>query len=98
MKFTVYYLVKKRITCRWNKVHMVYLFREQFQICSTDSFLRWVCVSHARGLQHFFVIFQKKPTLLPILTSGGRANDNPGVEFKSKEVVPDYLWSSIIIL
>ena len=60
---------------------MVYLFREQFQICSTDSFLRWVCVSHARGLQHFFIIFQKKPTLLPILTSGGRANDNPGVEF-----------------
>ena len=76
---------------------MVYLFRERFQICSTESFLSWVCVSRER-IAAFLCNISEKPMLLPILTSGGRANDNPGVEFKSKEVVPDYLWSSIIIL
>jgi hypothetical protein len=53
-----------------------------------------MCFSFAAFLRNT----SEKLILLPILTSGGRANDNPGVEFKSKEVVPGCLWSSIIIL
>ena len=59
---------------------MVYLFRERFQICSTESFLSWVCVSRER-IAAFLCNISEKPMLLPILTSTGRANDNPGVEF-----------------
>ena len=59
---------------------MVYLFRERFQICSTKSFLSWVCVSRER-IAAFLCNISEKPMLLPILTSTGRANDNPGVEF-----------------
>ena len=59
---------------------MVYLFRERFQICSTKSFLSWVCVSRAR-IEAFLRNTSEKHMLLQILTSGGRANDNPGVEF-----------------